>query len=81
MEKDFLGFKQGYDIDVLIDNIQIQNDYFYFDISNPDENIIGIKILHEELMKIKNKINDKNDGKVTTIEILSGKKLISMSLI
>ena len=81
MEKDFLGFKQGYDVDVLIDDIQIQDDYFYFDISNPDENIIGIKILHEELMKIKNKINDKNDGEVTKIEILSGKKLISMRLI
>ena len=75
LEKDFLGFKQGYDVDVLIDDIQIQDDHFYFDISNPDENIIGIKIPHEGLMKIKNKINDKNDGEATKIEILSGKKI------
>ena len=75
LEKDFLGFKQGYYVDVLVDDIQIQDDHFYFDISNPDENIIGIKIPHEGLMEIKNKINDKNDGEATKIEILSGKKI------
>ena len=72
LEKDFLAFKQGYDIDVLVDGMSIQDNYFIFDILNPDENIIRINIPHEELVKIKNKINDDNTIK---IEILSGQKI------
>ncbi|MGY5144724.1 MAG: hypothetical protein ACW9XH_09635 [Candidatus Nitrosopumilus sp. bin_32a] len=72
LEKNFLTFKQGYDVDILLDGIQIQDNHFDFDITNPDKNTIRINIPHEELMKIKNKMNDNNTVK---IEILSGQKI------
>ena len=40
LEKDFLSFKQGYDIDIFVEDIQIEDKHFDFDISNPEENII-----------------------------------------
>ena len=73
-QKDFSPFKTGYDIDVFVDNIQINDNYFDIEISNPDENIIRINLPHEELMKIKNKSN-LNDNDTIKIEILSGEQI------
>jgi len=75
LEKDFSAFKQGHDIDIFIEDIQIQDDFFHFDISKPDENIVRINIPHEELMLIKNKQNTTNDDNIIKIEILSGERI------
>jgi len=75
LQKDFSPFKQGYDVDVFVEGIQIKDNYFDFEISNPDENIVRINIPYEELMEIKNKLNLKNDNNQIKIEILSGEQI------
>ena len=74
-EKDFSSFKQGYDLLILINGIQVGNEFFKFDISNPDRNVVRIDIPQEELLSLKNKFDsDYHDS--TQIEILSGEKTI-----
>jgi len=75
LDKDFSFFKQGYDVDVFVDGIKIQDNYFDFDISKPDENIIRMAIPHEKLMLIKNNIGAQNDDGIIKIEILSGEQI------
>ncbi|MBC8516374.1 MAG: peptidase [Nitrosopumilus sp.] len=72
LQKDFPHFKQGYDVDVFVEGIQIKDNYFDFEISNPDQNIVRINIPNEEFLEIKNQINFKNDNNQIKIEILPG---------
>jgi len=75
LDKDFSFFKQGYDVDVFVEGIKIQDNYFDFDVSKPDENIIRMAIPHEKLMLIKNNIGAQNDDGIIKIEILSGEQI------
>ena len=69
LEKDFQDFKQGYDIDIFVEGTKIHDDYFNFDVLNPNENIIQINIPHEELTSIK------NDNDLINLEIISGEQI------
>ncbi|NND87190.1 MAG: hypothetical protein HKM23_07720 [Nitrosopumilus sp.] len=69
LEKDFQDFKQGYNLDIFVEGSKIQNNYFNFDVLNPDENIIQINIPHQELMSIT------NDNDLINLEIISGTQI------
>lgn len=73
LQKDFASFKQGYDLNVFVEGIKLEDDSVEFDISSPDQNIIRTNITHEELMDIENKAGINNPLKV---EILSGDKKV-----
>ena len=46
LEKDFSSFKQGYNVDVFVDDNQLDAEFVKFDVSSPNENVIKIKIPH-----------------------------------
>jgi len=69
MQKGFLSFKQGYDVDVLVEGVKLQNNLVEFDISPPNENIIRIDIPHEELLLKENK---HGTDQPLRVEIVSG---------
>jgi len=69
IEKDFLDFRQGYDVDVFVEGVKLQEDTVEFDISSPNQNIVKINIKHEELSLIENKHGKDRPLKV---EIVSG---------
>lgn len=73
LQKDFSSFKQGYDLDVFVQGIKLEDDSVEFDISSPDQNIIRTNITHEKLMYIEDKVGTSNPLKV---EILSGDRKI-----
>ena len=73
LEKTFPSFKQGYDIDVFLEGIKVEDKNLIFDILKPEKNIIRINIPHDELMSIKNKLDITND--IVNLEILSGKQI------
>ena len=75
LEKTFQSFKQGYDIDVFVDGIEVEDTSFNFDTLKPEKNIIRINIPHEELMSIKNKLGISNDNSLINLEILSGEQI------
>jgi len=72
MQKDFSSFKPGYDVDVFVEGIKLQDNSVEFDISSPDENVVKINIPHEEMLLIENKL-DKNN--LATVDIISGTKI------
>ncbi|MDH3277211.1 MAG: peptidase [Nitrosopumilus sp.] len=67
LQKDFLSFKQGYDVDVFVKGMQLDDKFVDFDNLSPNENIIRIKIPHEEYMSL-----EKNDNNPLTVEVLPG---------
>ncbi|BDQ31495.1 hypothetical protein [Nitrosopumilus zosterae] len=73
LQKDFSSFKQGYDLNVFVQGIKLEDDSIEFDISSPDQNIIRTNITHDELMQIEDKAGISNPLKV---EILSGDKKV-----
>ena len=74
-EKDFSSFKPEYDLLISINDIQIDDDFFKFDISNPSKNIVKIDIPQEELLLMKSKFNSEFDKNISKIEILPGEKI------
>jgi hypothetical protein len=75
LEKTFQSFKQGFDIDIFIEGIKVEDTFSNFDILQSEKNIIRINIPHDELMSIKNKLDISNDGDLINLEILSGKQI------
>ncbi len=71
LEKDFLSFKAGYDVNVFLDGAELDNEYVEFDSSSSSENIIRIKIPHDQPL-LSEKIGQGNPVK---IEVLSGEKI------
>ncbi|MGY5150090.1 MAG: hypothetical protein ACW9W3_08495 [Candidatus Nitrosopumilus sp. bin_68KS] len=69
MQKDFLSFNQGYDVEVFVEGVKLQNDLIKFDSSSPNENIIKIDIPNEELALLESKHGSDHPLK---IEIVSG---------
>ena len=69
MQKDFLSFKQGYDIEVFVEGMKLQNELIEFDSSAPTENIIKFNIPKEKLASVENKHGSDHPLKV---EIVSG---------
>ena len=74
-EKNFSSINEGYDVLISLNEIKIDNNYFEFDISNPNKNTIKINIPHEDLLQIKNKLTSVSNSDVIKLEILSGEKI------
>ena len=75
IKEEFSNFKHGYDVDVLVNGIHIQDTMYEIDTSIPGENIIRIDIPHGEFALIDG-ISDLNDSEnVATIELLSGERI------
>ncbi len=74
LEKDFSSFKHGYDVDVFVKGHKVDDRYSDFDITQSDENVIRIDIPHEELLSIKNKLENTSDD-IIGIEILLGEQI------
>ena len=75
IQESFSDFKQGYDIDVFVNGIPLQDSSFDVDGSIPGENIIRINIPHDELVSIGDKLDDKNYQDMMKIEVLSGEQI------
>ena len=82
LPKDFPTFTKGYDIAVFIEGKKIQNSFYDFDFSEPDQNIIRINIPHEELVLLTNKLDNQIKKNTLKIELLSGEQtnLIELDL-
>lgn len=72
IQKDFLSFKEGYNVDVFVEGIKLQESSVQFDVSPPNENIIKINIPTEEISRLENKHDSEYPLKV---EIVSGDKI------
>ncbi len=73
--KDFSSIPQDHDLSISLNNVEIDNKFYEFDISNPDKNSIKIDLPHEDLLQIKNKLISKSNNDLMKLEILSGKKI------
>ena len=80
IKDEFANFKQGYDVDVLVDGIQLQDTSYDFDTSIPGENIIRINIPYDQFVLIDQKSGDGDSQNVVSIELLSGERIEFSSL-
>ena len=74
-EKNFSSIKQGYELLIFLNEIKIDNEFFEFDISNLNKNFVKIKIPHEDLLQMKNKLTSIPNNDMMKLEILSGEKI------
>jgi len=74
MPKDFSSFQQGYDVNVFVEGIKLQDSSFEFDTSSNNENVIRITIPHDEFLLIENKLGSENTKDTINVEIFPGEK-------
>ena len=74
-EKDFTSMKQGYELLISLNEVKINNEFYEFNISDPNKNFIKINIPHEDLLQIKNKSTSTFNDDIIKLEILSGDKI------
>ena len=74
-EKDFTSMKQGYELLISLNEVKINNEFYEFNISDPNKNFIKINIQHEDLLQIKNKSTSTFNDDIIKLEILSGDKI------
>ena len=74
-EKDFSSINQGYDLLISLNELKIDDEFFEFDISNPNKNFIKIDIPHEDLLQMKNKLTSVSNDDIIKLEILPGEKI------
>ena len=79
-EKNSTSIKQGYDLLISLNGLNLDNQFFEFDISDLNKNTIKIDIPHEDLLKIKNKLISQSNDDTIKLEILSGEKINSNEL-
>ena len=75
IREEFSNFKRGYDVDVLVNGIQLQDSLFGIDGSIPGENIIRINIPNDEFILIDGTSTGSDSSIMTKIELLSGEKI------
>ena len=74
-EKDFSSIKEGYELLITINEIKINDNFFEFDVSHPNKNLVKINIPHEDLLVIKNQLTSLSDNDIMKLEISSGEKI------
>ena len=74
-EKDFSSINEGYELLITLNEIKINNEFFEFDISNPNKNFVKINIPHEDLLVIKNQLTSLSNNDIIKLEISSGEKI------
>ncbi|MDH5658942.1 MAG: hypothetical protein OEY17_06340 [Nitrosopumilus sp.] len=72
--KDFSSFQQGYDVNVFVEGVKLQDSWIEFDTSSNDENVIRIIIPHDEFLLIENKSDSENTKDTVNVEVFSGEK-------
>ena len=73
--KDFSSISQYNDLLISLNDVEIDNEFYEFNISNPDKNSIKIEVPHENLLQIKDKLISKSNNDLIKLEILSGEKI------
>ena len=74
-EKDFSSINEGYELLITLNEIKINNEFFEFDVSNPNKNFVKINIPHEDLLVIKNQLTSLSNNDIIKLEISSGEKI------
>ena len=74
-EKDFSSINEGYELLITLNEIKINDEFFEFDISNPNKNFVKINIPHENLLAIKNQLTSLSNNDIIKLEISSGEKI------
>jgi hypothetical protein len=74
-EKNFSSIKQGHDLIISLNKIKIDENFFEFNISNPNKNFIKIDIPHKDLLQMKNNLISTSNNDSIKLEILSGEKI------
>ncbi len=60
---------------ISLNDVKIDNEFYEFNISNPDKNSIKIEVPHDELLEIKNELLSSTNNDSIKLEILSGEKI------
>ncbi len=75
IKEEFSNFKQGYDVDVMVNGIQLQDTLYDLDASIPGEYIIRINVPYDEFRLIEERSGQNDSENVSTIELLSGERI------
>ncbi len=74
-EKDFSPMKHEHEQLIFLNGVKIDNEFFEFNISNPNKNFIKINIPYEDLLQMKSKLTTTSNDDTIKLEILSGEKI------
>jgi len=74
-EKNFTSMKQGYELLISLNEVKINKEFYEFNISDPNKNLIKINITYEDLLQIKNESTSTFNDDTIKLEILSGEKI------
>ncbi|MDA0854160.1 MAG: hypothetical protein O3B79_06575 [Crenarchaeota archaeon] len=74
-EKDFSPMKHEHEQLIFLNGVKIDNEFFEFNISNPNKNFIKINIPYENLLQMKSKLTTTSNDDTIKLEILSGEKI------
>jgi len=74
-EKNFTSMKQGYELLISLNEVKINKEFYEFNISDPNKNLIKINITYKDLLQIKNESTSTFNDDTIKLEILSGEKI------
>ncbi|MEO2200636.1 MAG: hypothetical protein ABGW48_05680, partial [Nitrosopumilus sp.] len=73
--KDFSSIPVDNELLISLNDVEISNEFYEFNISNPEKNSIKIEVPHNDLFEIKNKLLSTSNNDSIKLEILSGEKI------
>ena len=73
--KDFSSIPEDSELLISLNDVKIDNEFYEFNISNPDKNSIKIEVPHNDLLEIKNELLSTSNNDSIKLEILSGEKI------
>jgi len=73
--KDFSSIPEDSELLISLNDVKIDNEFYEFNISNPDKNSIKIEVPHNDLLEIKNELLSTSNNDSIKLEILSGEQI------
>ena len=73
--KDFSSIPVDNELLISLNDVEIANEFYEFNISNPEKNSIKIEVPHNDLLEIKNELLSTPNNDSIKLEILSGEKI------
>ncbi|MGB1691015.1 MAG: hypothetical protein ACPHC0_06235, partial [Nitrosopumilus sp.] len=73
--KDFSSIPVDNELLISLNDVEIANEFYEFNISNPEKNSIKIEVPHNDLLEIKNELLSTSNNDSIKLEILSGEKI------
>ncbi len=73
--KDFSSIPVDNELLISLNDVEIANEFYEFNISNPEKNSIKIQVPHNDLLEIKNELLSTSNNDSIKLEILSGEKI------